>query len=67
MRNEADAQAIAAFCQKQDLSLIGTIPYDDNLIAASMIPQSPMDHCPDTIGVQAVATLTQKLAYLHLN
>jgi CO dehydrogenase maturation factor len=67
VRTEADAQAIQAFCQKQGLSVLATIPYDDKVSEASMLPQSPLDHCPDSAGVQAVTELTRQLASLHLN
>lgn len=66
VRNATDAQAIDGFCRKQGLTLLGTIPYDEQLAAASMIPQSPMDFCPDGAGVQAVVELSAQLAQRHL-
>lgn len=67
VRNETEASAIQAFCDKQNLEIIGTVPYDETVAAASMIPASPIDHQPDSTGVVAVAELAQKLITLHPN
>lgn len=67
VRNETEASAIQAFCDKQSLEIIGSIPYDEKVAEASMMPASPIDHQPDSAGVAAVAELAQKLTTLHPN
>jgi len=66
VRTDQDTEAIAAFCARTGLELLATIPYDDAVAAASMIPASPLDHAPDAAAVVAVAALTDKLATLHM-
>ncbi len=66
VRNGTEASAIQAFCDQQELEIISTIPYDEEVAAASMIPVSPIDHQPDSIGVIAVAALAEKLAGRYL-
>lgn len=67
VRTLNDAEAIQAFCDKHDLEIIATIPYDEQVAAASMIPESPMDKCPEAAGVRAVVELATKLKALLLN
>ena len=67
VRNETDAQAIEAFCQKRDLKIIATIPYDEQVAAASMIPSSPLDKTPETAGVAAVEMLVEAIRTRFLN
>lgn len=67
VRNETEASAIRAFCAKQNLEIIGTIPYDEMVAEASMVPASPVDHQPDSAGVAAVAALARTLTNGHMN
>lgn len=67
IRNEGDTQAIEAFCEKVGLEIIATIPYDEKVAAASLIPESPIDWCPDTPGVMRVKELVTKLKSISLN
>ena len=62
VRNETEASAIQAFCEQQNLKIIATIPYDEAVAEASMIPTSPVDHNPDSVGVAAVADLARRLS-----
>jgi len=62
VRTPTDAQAIQAFCEKHDLPVLATIPYDAKMVEASQIPQAPLDLDPDTPGVRALAELAAKLA-----
>jgi CO dehydrogenase maturation factor len=67
VRTPAEAEAIQAFCQKYDLELIATIPYDEKVNEASQIPRSPLDLYPDTQGVTAVVELANRLETMFLN
>ena len=67
VRTEADAQAIDAFCHKRDLQIIATIPYDEQVAAASMVPNSPIDASPETAGVIAVENLAESIRARFLN
>ena len=67
VRNETEADAIQAFCKQQNLEIIGTIPYDEKVAEASMLPASPIDHQPDSAGVLAVTDLATRLSSLNPN
>lgn len=67
VRSETDAQAIEAFCSKRNLPIIASIPYDEQVAAASIIPSSPLDTCPETPGVAAVEALATALKTRFLN
>lgn len=65
VRTEREEEAIAAFCQRHGLERIATIPYDEAVADASLIPEAPLDACPDAPGVTAVADLAERLLRLN--
>jgi CO dehydrogenase maturation factor len=67
VRTETDAQAIDTFCSKRNLEIISTIPYDEQVAAASMIPSSPLDTAPQANGVAAVEALAETIKTRFLN
>lgn len=67
VRNSVEAEAIQAFCQKHNLELIAAIPYDEQVVAASQVPESPLDTAPGTAGVAAIEGLATKLSSIYLN
>ena len=67
VRNSVETEAIQAFCQKHNLELIAAIPYDEQVVAASQVPESPLDTAPGTAGVAAIESLATKLSSIYLN
>lgn len=61
VRTEAEATALENFCQQRGLEIIATIPYDEKVAESSLMPAAPLDYCPDTPGVTAVAGLAHRL------
>ena len=61
VRSEKETAILKTFCQERGLNIIATIPYDENVAESSLIPQAPLDFCPDSAGVTAVADLAKKL------
>lgn len=61
VRTSTEDEAIARFCRRHDLERFATIPYDEKVAESSLIPQAPLDYCPDADGVTAVAKLARKL------
>ena len=61
IRNEREQEAMQTFCQQRDLEVIASIPYDDQIAEASLIPEAPLDFCPDAPGVRVVADLVTDL------
>ena len=61
IRNEREQEAMQTFCQQRDLEVIAAIPYDEQIAEASLIPEAPLDFCPDAPGVRVVADLVAGL------
>lgn len=61
VRSEKEATVLERFCQERGLQIIATIPYDENVADSSLVPQAPLDYCPDSAGVTAVANLARQL------
>ncbi|WP_089721223.1 hypothetical protein [Candidatus Entotheonella palauensis] len=61
IRNERERDAMQTFCQQRDLEVIASIPYDEQIAEASLLPEAPLDFCPDAPGVQVVASLVADL------
>ena len=61
VRSEREAEAIHNFSERHGLELIATIPFDEEVAASSLLPEAPLDYCPDSEGVRAVGELAEKL------
>ncbi len=61
VRNEADQEAIRAFCEGHGIDLIATVPYDDGLIEAERAGRAPVDFDPDSEAVTAIRGLAERL------
>lgn len=64
VRTPAEQRALDAFAAARELPVIVTIPYDEQIAAASLIPQAPLDFAPESEGVVAVAALADTLLAL---
>lgn len=61
VRNEADRDAVAAYCASHHLKIVGEIPYDAGLADAERAGQPPLDYGPDLPSVAAMRRLTADL------
>lgn len=61
VRTEKETEALQKFCGQRGLEIIATIPYDERVAESSLMPTAPLDYCPTTPGVTAVANLAQTL------
>ena len=61
VRSDSELEAIDAFCRRNDLERVASIPYDEALLRASMVPCSPYDLDPGSPAVDAVSELAQTL------
>ena len=61
VRNEADREAVAAFCATHHLPIAGEIPYDGELVDAERAGRPPLDYRPDSPSMTAIRQLTQSL------
>lgn len=57
VRNEADADAVRAFCEAHGMDIAGWVPYDDRLLEAERAGEAPMDYDQDSPAVEAIRGL----------
>jgi CO dehydrogenase maturation factor len=65
VRSEREATTLETFCRERGLNIIATIPYDENVAESSLIPQAPLDFCPDSVGITAVKELVATLKAMN--
>lgn len=57
VRDDEDREAIEEFCERHDLEIAGTVPYDREIMRADREGQAPFEFAPDGEGVAAVRDL----------
>lgn len=61
VRDEADREAVADFCERNGLEVAAWIPYDRTLVDAERQGRAPLDHDPDSPAVRAVRDVADAL------
>lgn len=61
VRNDADREAVSAFCHKHGLPIAAEIPYDVNLSDAERVGRPPLDHDPHAPSMAAIRQLADVL------
>lgn len=61
VRNEADHDAIKAFCEERDMELFGVIPFDETLGRAERAGAAPLDFDPTAPVVAAVEDIAARV------
>lgn len=61
IRRREDQEAVDLYCRNHLLDLIGSIPYDDAILAAEQRGLAPIDFAPDSPAVHAIANLATTL------
>lgn len=61
VRNDADRDAVAAFCASHNMAIAGEIPYDEGLIEAERAGRPPLDYGPALPSVIAIRRLADEL------
>ncbi|MGI9433676.1 MAG: hypothetical protein ACR2Q4_02400, partial [Geminicoccaceae bacterium] len=61
VRSEDDLSAIQAFCDQHDMTMIGTVPYDEAMMAAERDAKAPFDHAPTSKGVEAIRAIALEI------
>lgn len=67
VRTPTEARAIEAFCEKRHLEIITTIPYDEKIAEASLIPKAPLDIYPEARSIATITELKGKLEAVILS
>jgi CO dehydrogenase maturation factor len=57
VRDDADREAIEAFCAANDMRVAGVIPFDATLAEAERQGRPPIEHAPDGPAMSALRTL----------
>jgi CO dehydrogenase maturation factor len=60
-RNQADREAVTAFCVRHDLRVMGDVPFDPALADAERDGHSPVDYAPHTPSIEALRQIAHKL------
>lgn len=64
VRNDSDQKAIETYCDQHGMTLIGSVPLDDDLIEAERNEMAAIDYAPDCAGVQAIAEVANQILAL---
>lgn len=63
IRGQAEEAAVSAYCRQNDLILIATIPYDEQVLQAEVSNSTPLDADPNGPFTKAIATLAETLIH----
>lgn len=61
VRDEGDRRAVAEFCSRHGMAIVGEIPYDQSLALAERNAQPPVDFDPNASAVAAIRGLADHL------
>ena len=61
VRNQADRDAVAAFCATHKMKIVGEIPYDAGLADAERAGRPPLDYGPNSASINAIRKLAGDL------
>ena len=65
VRNEADRQAIEAYCAQHGMPVIGVVPFDEQFVAAEQAAQAPADFADGGPGLRAIEAVADRLVALE--
>ncbi len=63
-RSRDDHDAVAAYCARHDIGLVGTIPWSEDVLAADLASEPLLDHAPRSEAVSGIASITDRLLEL---
>ncbi len=66
VKNESDQAAIEEFCDKHEMSIIGTVPAEESFEEAERQCKAPIDFDPECAGVAAIRDIAEKLRKLEI-
>lgn len=61
LRDDTDREALAAFCERHDLELVGEVPWDDDVLDADRDRVPLAEAAPHGVAVSGVRTLLGRL------
>lgn len=66
VKNDADLQAIAQFCEQHDMPIIGQVPHDEAFLEAERQAQAVVDFDPDCPGAVAIREIAEKISQFEI-
>ncbi len=64
VRNDADREAVEAYCKQHGMPVIGVVPFEERFEAAERAAQAPFDFAGGSAGLQAIERVADRLAEL---
>lgn len=61
VRDGRELEAVRQFSDRNELDLVGVVPYDDALPDAERAQRAPLDHAPDAPAIRAIGDLAERL------
>lgn len=65
IRSDSDTQAVRAFCERHDIELIATIPWDDEVLGADVDRRPLVDAAPDGAVMRAMPELIAAAGFVR--
>ena len=65
VKTEADQEAIDQFCEQHDMSIIGSVPYEEDFMEAERNACAPVDYASNCAGATAIRQIAAKLNQLE--
>lgn len=65
IRDDADRQAISAYCGQYGMPIIGEVPFEGQFEAAERNERAPLDYAPSSAGVRAIEHIADRIVALH--
>ena len=59
--DEEDQALISEYVERREIPLIGAVPYDKNLKRADMQSRAPLDFCPESAALKAIAEVKDSI------
>lgn len=61
VRGDEDMAAIESFCDQHGMTIIGAVPYDDDMVTAERQEKSPYDYAAHSAGVEAIRKIASEV------
>ena len=65
VRGDADLDAIKAYCAQHGMPILGTVPFEEQFVAAEQAAQAPADFALASPGLRAIEVIAERLMALQ--
>ena len=64
VRNDADREAVEAYCAQHGMPVIGVVPFEEQFVAAEQAAQAPADYADGSPGLRAIEAVADRVVGL---